>query len=95
MGKNLEYEHYKRYCSEYNYYKMRLANMDYRNNPVKEEVEYLKMLEDEIDELKNTIAHLRVKTSNTNLSSEEYEKRVSSFNNSNIIKRLIKVFTGI
>ena len=95
MGRDLEYELFKSYCKEYNYYKLRLADMNYRGNPAKEDAEYVEILQDEIDELKETIAYMRIKKSDVNLLNEQYEERIAKFNNGNIFNRIKMLFTGI
>ena len=69
--------------------------MNYRGNPAKEDAEYVEILQDEIDELKDTIAYMRIKKSDVNLLNEQYEERIAKFNNGNIFNKIKMLFTGI
>ena len=65
--KNSEYELFKHYSEEYLYLKKRLAGMDFKNNPVKDDSEYIEILNDEIYNLKDENAQLRIELSNQKL----------------------------
>ena len=73
MGKKSksEYDLFKYYVDEYMYIKKRLKSMeDFKNNPVHEDEEYINILLEDNEELKNENIKLRLEISNMNLFNE-------------------------